>query len=100
MRGSSLDVVPKKSLGEFRLIHHLSSLADQSSLFINSGIAVELTSVHYTSFDVAVTTVVRVGSGSLLGESDIKYAFRLLLIFPGDFDLLVGILDWHVPASI
>ena len=45
-RVSPLGLVPKKSPGEFRLIHHLSFPRGSS---VNDGMAPENTSVHYAT---------------------------------------------------
>ena len=45
---SPVGLVPKKTPGDFRLIHHLSFPEGES---INDGIARKYSSVHYTSFD-------------------------------------------------
>lgn len=58
LRISPLGVVPKKIMGEYRLIHHLSYPHGDS---VNDGIPSELVSVHYTSFDSAVNMVAQVG---------------------------------------
>ncbi|CAC5417273.1 unnamed protein product [Mytilus coruscus] len=46
------------------------------------------TSVKYISFDEVIDMVSSLGKGARLGVQDIKSAFRLLPISPGDFDLL------------
>jgi hypothetical protein len=45
-------------------------------------------SVKYSSIDDAVEMIQSLGKGAKLGISDIKKAFRLLPVWPGDFDLL------------
>lgn len=84
LRVSPVGLVPKKT-GGWRLIQNLSYPEGDS---VNSFIDEALTSVHYTSFDQAMSMVQKLGRGALLGKKDIKSAFRLLPIFPGDFDLL------------
>ena len=44
--------------------------------------------VRYTSFDRVVEMMRKLGKRAELGVIDIKNAFRLLRVFPGDFDLL------------
>ena len=83
LRISPLDLVPKQSPGEFRLIHHLSYPSDSS---VNDGIDAQFCSVHYTSFDEAIHMVQDLGKGCLMGKTDIKSAFRLLPLSPADFD--------------
>lgn len=82
---SPLGIVSKKAMDECQLIYHLSHPRGSS---VNDGIAEELVSVHYTSFDSAVGMVSRCGRGILLGKCNIKSAFHLLPIHLGDFDLL------------
>jgi hypothetical protein len=45
-------------------------------------------SVKYSSIDDAVEMIQSLGKRAKLGISDIKKAFRLLPVWPGDFDLL------------
>ena len=82
---SPIGVIPKRQPGEWRLITHLSFPHGES---INDGIPEEICSVKYLSFDNAVDLVVKHGKGAWLAKTDIKSAFRLLPIYPGDFDLL------------
>jgi hypothetical protein len=44
--------------------------------------------VRYTSFDRVVEMVSKLGKRAEIGVINIKNAFRLLRVFPGDFDLL------------
>lgn len=81
---SPLGLVPKKD-GDMRLIHHLSYPNEDS---INSFIDPTACSVKYSSIDEAADMISKLGEGSLMAKSDIKSAFRLLPIAPGDFDLL------------
>jgi hypothetical protein len=55
---------------------------------INDFIDEKFTSVQYSLFDNAVSIVKNLGKGALIGKKDIQSAFRLLPIYPGDFDLL------------
>ncbi|XP_068110929.1 toll-like receptor 7 [Hyperolius riggenbachi] len=82
---SPLGVVPKKEPGSFRLIHHLSFPKGSS---VNDGLSGQDTSVVYTSFDVALRWVRKLGQGSLLAKTDIESAFRLLPVHPSSFRLL------------
>lgn len=84
LRCSPIGLVPKKT-GGFRLITHLSYPAGSS---VNDGIDDALASVKYSNFDNAVAMIKKLGKGALLGKFDVKSAFRLLRIFPGDFSLL------------
>ncbi|XP_054835512.1 uncharacterized protein LOC129329840 [Eublepharis macularius] len=85
LRVSPLGVVPKKTPGEFRLIHHLSYPRGSS---VNEAIPPELCSVRYASFDHAVRLVRACGRGALMAKCDIQSAFRLLPIHPSDQCLL------------
>ena len=85
LRVSPLGLVPKKEVGSFRLIHHLSYPSGDS---VNDFIDPNLCSVEYTSFDAAVHMIQDLGQGCLLGKSDISNAFRLLPISPHEFDQL------------
>ena len=84
LRCSPIGLVPKKT-GGFRLITHLSYPAGSS---VNDGIDDALASVRYSNFDNAVAIIKILGQGALLGKLDVKSAFRLLRIYPGDFSLL------------
>ena len=59
-RVSPLGVVPKKTPGEYRLIHHLSFPRGDS---VNDGIAPEHASVQYARVDDAVAIIKQLGSG-------------------------------------
>ena len=84
LRVSPVGLVPQKD-GDFRLIHHLSySDCDSVNYFINPDIC----HVNYSSIDEAVSMIQLMGQGTLLAKTDLKSAFRLLPIYPGDFDLL------------
>ncbi|MCG7866997.1 MAG: hypothetical protein JAY74_11590 [Candidatus Thiodiazotropha taylori] len=85
LRVSPLGLVPKKEPGQYRLIHHLSFPSGDS---VNDFIDPQLCSVQYTSFDEAIHMVQDLGTGCLLGKSDVKSAFRLLPVSIHDFDQL------------
>ena len=82
LRCSPVGLVPKKSPGEYRLIHHLSYPIGES---VNDFIAPELRSVNYTAFDEAITLIQSIGPNVFLAKADIKSAFRLLPVSPLDF---------------
>ncbi|XP_063426544.1 uncharacterized protein LOC134710223 isoform X1 [Mytilus trossulus] len=84
LRCSPIGVIPKKT-GGFRLITHLSF---PPNLSVNDFIDEKFTTVKYSSFDNAIDMIKRLGSNVEIGKKDIKSAFRLLKIYPGDFDLL------------
>lgn len=81
---SPIGVVPKSD-GNWRLITHLSHPVGSS---VNDGFDDNLCSVSYTSFDKVADLVFKCGKGALMAKRDIKSAFRLLPVFPGDFHLL------------
>lgn len=82
---SPIGLVPKKTPGEFRMIHHLSHPPGES---VNDFIDPALCTVQYTSFDEAVHLVQDLGRQCKLFKSDIKSAYRLIPINPSDFELL------------
>ena len=67
---SPVGLVPKKSPGAFRLIHHLSHPQGSS---VNAGIPPDLTTVHYASVADAIATTKRrrLGPGCFLARTDI-----------------------------
>ena len=72
MQISPIGCVPKKSTGDFRLIHHLSYPFGTS---INDGISSELFTVSYCSFDDAIDALLKLGKGALMCKTDIESAF-------------------------
>lgn len=84
LRVSPIGIVPKSG-GSWRLITHLSYPEMNS---VNHFIDPEDCSVAYTSLDQVLQEVARLGKGTVLAKMDIKSAFRLMIINPGDFDLL------------
>ena len=84
-RVSPLGLVPKKSPGEFRLIHHLSFPRGYS---VNDGIGPEDTSVHYATVAEAIRLIKSNGKGCFLAKTDIKNAFRIIPIRPEEHYLL------------
>ena len=82
---SPLGVVPKKTPGEFRLIHHLS-YPDGSS--VNDFIPDQFSSVQYASIGDAITLIKSLGRACYMAKTDIKSAFRIIPIHPDDYHLL------------
>ena len=76
--------VVSKADGGWRMIMHLSYLPFIS---VNDNIDPIYTTVTYTSFDKAIQTISQVGSGAVIAKCDIKSAFRLIRVYPGDFEL-------------
>ncbi|KAM4770950.1 uncharacterized protein WCC33_002735 [Rhinophrynus dorsalis] len=79
---SPVGVVPKKEIGKFRLIQHLSYPEEGS---VNDALEKELCSVQYQSFDEALEIVKGVGPGAMLAKVDVESAFRLLPLHPSSF---------------
>ena len=83
LRCSPIGIVPK-TVG-YRLITHLSF---PPNLSLNDFVDEKFTSVQYSLFDNAIDMIRMLGVNAEVGKKDIKSAFRLLRIYPGDFDLL------------
>ncbi|XP_068675471.1 tripartite motif-containing protein 2-like [Montipora foliosa] len=81
----SSGVVPKKTPGEFRLIHHLS-YPDGSS--VNDFIPDQFSSVQYASIGDAITLIKSLGRACYMAKTDIKSAFRIIPIHPDDYHLM------------
>ena len=81
---SPIGIIPKAS-GGWRMITHLSY---PPSLSINDFIDPDLCSVKYTSFDQVIEMISLLEAGAELGKVDMKNAFRLICVYPGDFHLL------------
>jgi hypothetical protein len=82
---SPLGLVPKKEVGEFRLIHHLSHPEGDS---INDHIPSQFCSVQYQTIEDAIAVIRTLGPGTLLAKSDIENAYKQIPIHPDDFELL------------
>ena len=82
---SPLGLIPKKTPGEYHLIHHLSFPFGNS---VNSHIPQIATSVHHASIDDAIRLIRRTGRGCALAKTDVENAFRLTAVNPKDYDLL------------
>lgn len=83
---SPIGLVPKKTPGKFRFIHHLSHPKGTS---VNDGILEEFSSVSYSTVDDAIAIMKSLGPGAFMAKTDIESAFRLLPIHP-DFRFLLG----------
>ena len=82
---SPLGVVPKKSPGEFRLIHHLSFPKGSS---VNYGISHYNSMVQYATIGDVITCMKLAGKGCYLAKTDIQNAFLIIPIQPDDYGLL------------
>lgn len=90
LRISPIGVVPKGDKSGWRFITHLSFPKFNSVNFFKDP---EESSVKYTSFDSVIQMIAKIGQGAFIAKCDIKSAFRLLPICPGDFDLLGFMFD-------
>lgn len=87
---SPLGLVPKKTPGEFRLIHHLSFPEGSS---INHHIPQQFCTVQYQSIDTAISIIQQLGKGTLLAKTDLENAYKQIPIHPSDFELLGFMID-------
>jgi hypothetical protein len=78
---SPLGLVPKREIGKFRLIHHLSWPVGRG---VNAAIPDSVAAVKYTKFDTVISKIKTFGTGTLLWKADIKDAFRLLPVRQAD----------------
>ena len=85
MHISPIGVVPKKEVGQYRLIHNLSNPTDKS---INDHIPDELKTVHYSSIDDAIEIILKMGPNATMAKTDISNAFRIIPIHPHDHAIL------------
>jgi hypothetical protein len=74
---------------------HTTHLSYPDHCSVNAFIDPNETSVKYTSFDDVIQMIAQFGKGAFIAKCDIKSAFRLLPIHPGDFDLLGYHFDNH-----
>ena len=85
-RISPLGVVPKKSPGEFRTIHHLSYPEGSS---VNDFIPKEISAVQYASIQDAIRLIKQLPSSQVfMVKVDIESAFRIIPVSPRDRPLL------------
>ena len=85
IHSSPLGVIPKKTPGEWRMIHNLSYPKGQS---INDYIPEEFATVRYATADDAILMIKRLGAGCALAKADVRNAFRICPIHPSDYHLL------------
>ena len=74
---SPLKLIPKKTAGEFRLIHNLS-FPHFGELSVNAGIDPIHSYVSYETFDVCVSIIQDIGLPCYIAKSDVADAFRNL----------------------
>jgi hypothetical protein len=82
---SPLGLVPKKKIGEYRVIHHLSC---PNQLSVNDGIPQDMCTVQYQTIDDAVSLLKFHGKGSLMSKTDLETSYRLVPINEKDHELL------------
>lgn len=78
---SPLAAVEKKEPGEYRLLHDLSFPEGHS---VNDNISTEKGKTTYQTLDQVITTIVEVGSYSILSKFDVEHAYKILPIHPDD----------------
>ena len=75
-------VIPKKyQPGKWRIITDLSYPEGRS---VNEAINPELCSMSYITVDQVATTALALGKGAMIAKIDIKSAYRLIPVYPGD----------------
>ena len=84
-RVSPLGVVPKKTPGEFRLIHHLSHPEGSS---VNDCIPKDMSSVHYATIQDAIDFIKDSPKPVYMAKVDIESAFRIIPVSPADRPML------------
>ena len=83
---SRFGVIPKNhQQDKWRLIVDLSHPKLQS---VNDGVPSPLCSIRYITIEDAVQKIIELGPGTLMAKIDIKNAFRLIPVHPGDRHLL------------
>lgn len=82
---SPFGVIPKKTVGKWRLITDLSSPQNGS---VNETISEKVASLHYVSVDSIAEVIVALQGRVFMGKGDIKEAYRLVPIHPEDTGLL------------
>ena len=84
---SPIGLMPKKTKGQFRLIHHLS-YPTHTSLFVNAGIPQDFKSVSYSTIGDAISYLRMYGSGSFMAKTDIESAFWIVPIKESEYPLV------------
>ena len=80
-----LGVVPKKSPGEFRKIHHLSYPEGSS---VNDFIPMEISLVQYATIQDAIDFIPHSPTPVYMAKVDVESAFRIIPVSPADRPLL------------
>ena len=76
---SPLGLVPKKTSGEFRLIHDLSFPKPNS---VNSHILPESITVAFQTLDHCVEQLATLGKGAFIAKANLQDAFRIIPVSP------------------
>ena len=75
-------MIPKKyQPGKWRIITNLSYPEGRS---VNDAINLELCSTSYITVDQVAATALALGRGAMIAKIDIKLAYRLIPVYPGD----------------
>ena len=82
---SRFGVIPKNTLGKWRLITDLSFPKGGS---MNDGVDPEACSMHYTAVESLARAALSLGKGALLAKTDIRAAYRLIPVHSHDRYLL------------
>ena len=83
---SPIGLVPKgRDSGQWRMIVDLSFPEGHS---VNDGISSELCSLRYSSVDDALEYIIALGQHTQLSKVDLRSAYRMLPVYPGDRHLL------------
>ena len=81
---SPIGLMPKKTKGQFRLIHHLS-YPTYTSLSVNAGIPQDFKSVSYSTIGDAISYLRMYGIGSFMAKTDIESAFWIVPIKESEY---------------
>ena len=82
---SPLGVIPEKTPGEYRMIHHLSF---PYGLSVNDSILRKFCTVKYATVDDTINIVKKLGGGCAMAKTDVRNAFRILQVHTSDYHLL------------
>ena len=83
---SPLALRPKKTPGEFRLLHNLSYPYNETS--INAQISAEDKHVKYASINDAIKKILSLPRGSYAAKTDVAHAFKLIPVKPEQYHKL------------
>ena len=92
-RCRQIGLVPKKILGDFRRIHHLSYPAGK---YVNDSIPDNAATVVYINVGAVIDVILQLGRGCLMSKTDIEKAFRLIPIRNDEHHLLGFSFSWFI----